>query len=716
MKRFLKSERTALIARMMRPIQTVWERLSGTFFAFVILLVVLRTPSFAAEEPGAVAVPAAWREAWESPAAVDRPLQIIHGGNFAAGAEPEAIGTEFPVNGVRPSVFRFIERYRDLGLGGVVLNMPFGEQYLRNEEAWNRLHDAVESCRRLGLIVWIYDEDGYPSGGAGTLVYDMNPAFESQELVFDASAVTQGENPFTVRPSYEFTHATNNYAANRRYANLLDDGTCRTFVELTHEAYRKRLSEYFADGTIAAFFTDEPSMMAIDLGQLPESVRRGVRIVHPADPTKRQYPAVPWVADMPEKYAAHWGEPLDDDTKRSLFEGDSARDREVRRRFWQLCADLMAERYFGRIEAFCHANGVESSGHGLWEELPMFHPALNGNLLTLLRRYSLPGLDELSSHPMVAMWGGWSAARFPGSAAALNGTRRVMSEMSDHSQKMGDPPQSASLDWMKAGAAWQMAMGVTDFTLYYSPADRSPEEYREYCTYVGRINAILRDATPVCETLLYYPIGDIAEEYRPVAEKPSFENQSPRMQRIVGSMMRLGERLTRAQTLLCIVDDAALEVGCINGDRLCVGVDGVVRARFLVIPADVRLSDRVSGVVEQFAAAGGVVLRDESPADGELTTAKLAAVNSPNPLTPPNEEIVHGVFRRDGQWIHCWVNVGGAVYDGRFTVGGEEVPRWVRLDPEDGSMTPVTTGSGGTLPLRLEPGRCSLFIAVPNSV
>ncbi|MDO4558237.1 MAG: hypothetical protein Q4C47_04665 [Planctomycetia bacterium] len=658
-------------------------------------------------------LPTTWRTAWENPPVSCRPLQIIHGGNFTAGTEPEA-----PVDGIRPTVRAFIERYHTLGLGGVVLNTPFGDQYLRNEEAWNRVRDAVESCRRLGLIVWIYDEDGYPSGGAGTLVYETDPAYESQELIFDRD--TTSESPFRVRSSYEFTHATNNFFANRRYANLLDDRACRTFVQLTHEAYLARLGEYFEDGTIEAFFTDEPSMMAIDLGQLPEKIRQQVRKVHPYDETKRQYPAVPWVTDMAEQYESRYGEPLDDEAKRSLFEGDAPRDRMIRQRYWELCAQLLSERYFGRIGAFCRNHNVESSGHCLWEEHPLYHPALSGNLLTLLRQFSLPGLDELSSRPMVAMWGGWSAAGFPGSAAALNGTRRVMSEMSDHSEKMADPPQPASLEWMKASAAWQMALGVTDFTLYYSPADRTADEYRSYCTYVGRINAILRDATPVYETLLYYPIEDIAAEYRPVATKPEYGNQSPAMRNLVVSYMRLGERLTRSQTPFCIVDRTTLTTGRVEQGRWKVGVNGQIAAKYLVIPAGVTLTESVQEMVDSFVSDGGVVLRDETEApemvldqseeDG-VTIAHLARTTSPTPLDPPSHEIVHGRFVRDGRTIHCWVNVGDQEYEGTASVGvdSETSGDRLQLDPETGVVERLTVANG-KLPVRLESHRCVIQI------
>jgi hypothetical protein len=61
---------------------------------------------------------------------------------------------------------------------------------------------VVEDRHKLGLVVWIYDEQGYPSGAAGGQVLQQNPAYEAMELAYDKD----GEVPLIVRPAYEDTH------------------------------------------------------------------------------------------------------------------------------------------------------------------------------------------------------------------------------------------------------------------------------------------------------------------------------------------------------------------------------------------------------------------------------------------------------------------------------------------------------------------------------
>ena len=174
-------------------------------------------------------------------------------------------------------------------------------------------------------------------------------------------------------------------------------------------------------------FTDEPSLMAVNIGPLPDDVRAKVRVADPLDPNVRPLSSVPWVRDLPALYEERYGQDLMG-VRRSLFEGDGAADREVRVRYWSLVAELLAERYYGKIQAWAGGHGVASSGHILWEEMVVHHPALEGNTLKVLGRMDIPGLDLLTSWPEAAIDTGWMTATLPASAALLNGGRRVMTE------------------------------------------------------------------------------------------------------------------------------------------------------------------------------------------------------------------------------------------------------------------------------------------------
>ncbi len=308
----------------------------------VLLLLVCSSPA-RADQPvsphGGACLPAAWLRAWSNPPAADRPRQIVHGIG-AIIALPEGVPQVIKESGPDAYTVDRLSCYKDRGLGGVVCNVAF-QNYLRSEENWKTLRRAVKALAKLGMVVWIYDEEGYPSGAAGGLVLKANPEYEATELAFDTSR----PDPFLVRRAYEFTHASNNFYAARRYINLIDDRAVRSFIANTHEAYYKRLGPYFGT-TVQATFTDEPSLITIDVGPLHR------KVIDPTDPTVRPLPAVPWCYDLPQRFRDCYHRDLLP-LRRSLFTGNSPEDRETRRQFWSLIADLVAERYFGAIQTWC---------------------------------------------------------------------------------------------------------------------------------------------------------------------------------------------------------------------------------------------------------------------------------------------------------------------------------------------------------------------------
>ncbi len=646
----------------------------------VLIVATCGAISRAAAEPAVSDLPVEWLQAWRNPGVEFRPLQIVHG---------------VPA---RQATTEAMKSLKDLGLGGIVCNVAF-DSYLRSEANWQTCVDAVKACTDVGLRVWIYDEDGYPSGAAGGLVLKENPNFEALALAYDRARA----DPFVVRASYEYTHASNNFYAARRYGNLINREAVASFVRVTHDAYYQRLTPFFGK-TIEAFFTDEPSLMAVDTGRLPEEVRKRVRVVDPLDPNVRPLPSVPWATDFSGLYRQRYGQDLIA-VRKSLFEGDTDADRIVRRQYWALVADLLADRYFGRIELWAKAHSVASSGHILWEETLLHNAALEGNSLKMLGRMDIPGLDMLSSDPEAVIHTGWMTAVLPASAALLNGRRLIMTEVSDFAETMGNRGPTPVAQ-MCATAAWQAALGVTEFTLYYGRQQRSPEEYRSYCTFVARLNAFLREAQPSPRVLLYYPIWDIWSEYKPVADPLTVDSQSQRLRDIVNSFMSLGQRMTRGQISFALADHEMLVAARIQGDTIHIGGESF---KALVLPAGVELPPSAEQQVKQFDAGGGRTLRATASPSADL--APVAAVYDSGFVSPASEQIVVGRFTRAGRQIVLVVNVGGAGYNGVMTA--PDAAKWIAGDPGTGTIGRVEVDGQNRILLSLPP-RASRILIGPS--
>ncbi|MDT8301569.1 MAG: hypothetical protein RQ760_08795 [Sedimentisphaerales bacterium] len=624
-----------------------------------------------------------WTAVWRNPTAELRPLQIVHG---------------VPVQQANSTGMTAL---KNLGLGGIVCNVDFSE-YMVSEANWETLVRTIEACRKTGLIVWIYDEEGYPSGAAGGLVLKDNPDYEAIALTHDPSR----PEPLALRPAYENTHASNNYHAARRYPNLLDEQAVQCFIKVTHEAYWRLLKGHFGT-TVKAFFTDEPSLMAVNIGPLPDDIKTNVRVVDPLDADVKPLPSVPWVRDIPARYRERYGENIME-VRRSLFEGTDEADRRVRQQFWGLISDLVSKRYFGQIRQWAKAHGVASSGHSLWEETPLHHIPLEGDALKALGQMDMPGLDMLSSEPQAVIYGGWLTASLPASAALFNGGRRVMTEVSDFSQTMAGKGQAPLTDMM-ATAGWQAAFGVTEFTLYYDYRQRKNGTYKQYCDFVGRLNAFLREAQPVPRVLLYYPIYDLWGEYIPVAEKLTLDSQSKRMQQIINSFMKLGRRMVKEQISFAVVNHELLASAKVHDKDIWIAGQ---RFEALVMPAAVELPMSGAAVVEQFKANGGKVLPDKISGKA-IDFDSLDSVYASGRLTVPYDQIIVGRFSRQSRDILILVNVAAEPYSGR--ISGKNSAQWFVAHPDSGQIERIKTDESGRIAVSIPSRGVILLIGYPQT-
>jgi len=637
-------------------------------------------------------LPKKWLNAWISPSLEYRPLQIVHGADIRDKAS----------------------YYKDTcGLGGVVCNVPFGKNYLKSEDEWTVYVAGVKAMQDNGLRVWIYDEDGYPSLGAGGRVLEADPSLEAQELVYDKDNVQQ---PFQVRPCYEFTHACNNFYVARRYPNPLNPKATEKFIELTHEAYLKHLGSKLY-GQIEAFFTDEPSMMAVNLGELQEKVRKNVRVTDPTDPNKKNLPMISWSENIANNYQKVYEENLNTNTK-SLFAGSNEKDKTIRQKFWSLLAGLDHDYYYTAIQNWCKASremnkgkGPLASGHGLREEYPAIHVPLDGNKLLVSSGFDIPGLDQLSSDPTIWRDDAWMAVFFPNSAAMLNEHRRVMCEMSDFDQTLNGK-RPADLQHMQAATAWQMAFGVTDFNLYYSitygdkyPYRQEPQ-YKDYCTFVGRINSLLLNATPVRKVLLYYPIYDFQREYIPTAEKMSVRTQSELTQTLSNSFRDLGANLLKAQAQFVLVDYLTLEKSRINTN----GTIQIGKNQYssIVLPKGITLPTKVSTILEQAKNKGFKLISAND--DAETTTLEQLAklIGAEEKITPMNTSIAYGKYLRDGREIYILVNTGDKDYSGNLNL--KKGTECIELNPQTGDISNAQRISKNSLTVNLAPLQTKLWV------
>ena len=655
---------------------------------FALLVAALLTASCGSPS---VIIPKSWQKAWNEIPADCRPVKIIH----------RIPADEAPYGG---DYFSYL---RDTcGAGGVVINYS-GKDYLKDEEVWAFFVDEVRRAVDAGLRVWIYDEEGYPSPAAGGRVLEVDPSLEALEMVYDAT-LPAGKQ-YYVRPSFEYTHACNNYAALRRYPDPGNAATTRVFTQVTHQAYKEHLGDDLFSH-VEAFFTDEPSYMGVNLGPIPEKVRARVRIQDEPDPAKKLLPMLAWTDGVDKEYRDRYGEDL---PVASLFDGDSEADKVARQRYWELMGEHFRANFCDSLQAWCAAGGTLSSGHFLSEEQMVRHTPLYGNMMLVERGLDIPGLDMLDTYPQEwNMKDCWLIASLPESAAYLDGKRRIFSEISDHNQStLGDRP--TTIEAMKGTAACHMAGGVTELNLYYGidyrPAFqyRDPAGFKSYCDFVGRINAVVREAEPVKNVLLYYPAYDMQREFIPETEPLMDEhNQSETMKTVIGSAFSAGRSLVQAQIPFVWADYLALKMADVRDGKIILGghsFDAIIFPAGIVMPEEVKL------ISDDMEKQGGKVISAPAQCTPEFVSEAVAPAERFSPSIP---QLVYGKFTRDGRTIYLVLNASDSDYAGTLSVAKNS--RWTVLDPDTGDITEIKSvddSAGKCLPISLKSLQTLIYVS-----
>lgn len=587
------------------------------------------------------------QEQFRNPPNEFRTLQIIHGFDGLGGDEA--------------TLRQRLEELRKMGIGGLVANVSFRD-YMRSEEQWQIFQTGIRVAEQLGFTLWLYDEEGYPSGAAGDLVLERNPDFEAIGLVRVVG--DNGKVSYEVRHMYEGTHCTENVYKKRRYINIINADAVREFITITHDAYAKRIPNI--GKRIHAIFTDEPSLMTTYIR-----------------PPANALAALPWVEDLPKEFKRRKGYDLMPHLE-SLF-SDVGDYRSIRCDFYEVIGQLVAERFFGQIQERCRQIGIASSGHLLAEEKLLWHVMYYGDLLACLRLMDIPGIDMLTSDPREIVVGhGFIVPKLVSSAAHIKGRYETMSETSDYVQRMGK--RRAWLPEMKATACIQYLLGINTITSYYAHPfgdEQERNDYTHYNAYVGRLSVMLRNALHVCDVAVLYPIAGIWANFYPTALSMYQPHPSKRIAEIDDGFVNLCRFLLQNQIDFDIVDETAIQNAKVERGGFHVAKE---RYKALIVPTTdavhIETLRRIAemqkqgiivvaiGETPKFAASrnesddevrtlSSQLFRDERwlPKADEKLVQKLRDAGFGIIVEHPNPDLWVAHYLRDGRHVYFAINV-----------------------------------------------------------
>ncbi len=325
-----------------------------------------------------------------------------------------------------------LQGYKDNGFGGAFVHPRAGliTEYLSAD--WFALwKHAMEKAKELGLNLWIYDEDSYPSGFAGGHVpYTMPSSFDQGQMlemhkdsVFPSD--TAGYAIFLKKdgdrfgsvgdPAAEKGRSGAYYLFKKRsyyrspwyggfsYTDLMMKGVTEQFIAQTMTGYERSVGHEFGK-TVKGVFSDEPNIEV----QYPDCIR--------------------WTPDLFEAFYAKWRYRLETQLPSLLEEkGDW---KKLRHDYYYILLQLFIDRWSKPYSAYTAAHHLEWTGHYWEHEWP--DPNHGPDNMAMYAWPQRPGIDMLfnqfDEHNVNAQFGNVRSVKELASVANQLGKLRTLCE------------------------------------------------------------------------------------------------------------------------------------------------------------------------------------------------------------------------------------------------------------------------------------------------
>ena len=467
---------------------------------------------------------------------------------------------------------------------------------------------AIEKGKALGMICWIYDEGGWPSGSACRKVLEAHPEYSRQTLEFYEKSFSAGDvykksrsdvlatflnDTEIIEEGYVFSEDSviTEYVAekelNGNYPDLLNKNATEYFIKTTHEKYASAMKGALGKA-VTAVFTDEPKAPA---GAFNNELKEKYEEVY----GESILPYLPLIAERvaPTEENVH-----------------------ILHRWYDLCSRMFCDNFMLPCKEWANANGIAFTGHMDKDHDPLGCMDGGGifNLMRALRCFDIPGVDiiwrQLYPENRVTNIDDMNAyngffPRYASSAAAQNGTKLAMSEI------FGVAGPGLTYDIMRYTVGYQAVRGINVFNPFNFPLGRKGQllaqelpvftENQIYYSCLGQFNRYTERLSyisslgeRVCETALYYPVSDFQGGLNAESVAKAFDT--------------LGRALEDMLIDFDIVDDDVIQSasGLDNG---FVHI-GNAKYRNIIIPEGVCIPPETQKALNLFIECGGRVLNN----------------------------------------------------------------------------------------------------------
>lgn len=506
---------------------------------------------------------------------------------------------------------RQLKLFKKAGINGIyILPLPpeFRPQTLRttmsppylSEEFFACIRHAMLTGKSLGMNLWLYDEGGWPSGGACSHTRQacseaVETLWQKREIklkkgtIYSPSQTVIAAFCNNVRITAPFTAETETVIeeyfteqAGDQHPNRIDstsENAVNAFIKNTYEPYCEAVRDLLGDDSFL-MFTDEPS------------VDRRIVPSHFFSLFKQEY-----------GYDATEYLPAIVSAERAV----TAQAKQARIDYGKLLGKLFRQNYCEKLQRFCQKNNLRFGGHLDLDHIPeggAVHAYFSH--VGALRAFDVPGVDviwEQIRYP----YGGRSPIeeglpffpRLASSAARQTGKKQSLTET------FGVYGDGITPDEMRYVLNYQAIRGINLFnfmTLPYGnvglsaigersafhPLKPSFFNLEHINRYYARLSYLLQLGDEVLDTALYHPSADFWSDPQTAAHAGA-------------EYHRLGCELETHNIPFDIIDDEGLELAQVTTEGLKLG-DALYR--HIVLPSCTHISETIQSKIAPFLGAG----------------------------------------------------------------------------------------------------------------
>jgi len=478
-------------------------------------------------------------------------------------------------------------------------------QYL-SEEYFELIKYTFEAAKEKGMEIWIYDEGGWPSGGACGHTARENPeAIETllckkdinlkngeqyilcENKAFIGTASVKSSfvaDEDTVVSEYFLEKVSDNHP-NR--VDCTNAGVIDTFISNTYEKYYECVGNMFGSD-ISVFFTDEPS---IRKNLIPKNL---FEIFY-------------------QKYGYDLNDYLPVIFDRNLAENQS--QEKARIDYGRLLGELFYENFSKKLSLWCNEHNIKFGGHLDKDDVPDGGERCGYfSIVHALSGFDVPGIDVIWRQITYPINGEnptpESSSFFPrvaSSAARQTGKKLVLTET------FGIYGDAITQDEMRYVTNYQAIRGINVFNFCcvasgeqrlgslvkrptFSAKKPGFNNLRNINNYYTRLSYLLRLGDLECDTALYHPAADMW-------------GNSKTFERAYSSYNDLGAELENKNIYFDIIDDYGIENAQVTADGLKIGK---AIYRHIAVPECKYMPESVAKKIAPFIGEGEPLLGSDN--------------------------------------------------------------------------------------------------------